>query len=121
MFNHEGGELIVIQNSEIALMAAWLAVFFLQREFRVATRFRIWQRFYKLNRSYILTMSSNQDSSSAAASSQSAQRQVRVQLTTNNEDIALPENPGPILVPTGKFNFPEKTAGIARQADIWFW
>ncbi|KAE8144297.1 hypothetical protein BDV25DRAFT_134790 [Aspergillus avenaceus] len=31
----------------------------------------------------------------------SAQRQVRVQLTSKQEDIALPENTGPILVPTG--------------------
>ncbi|OJJ44668.1 hypothetical protein ASPZODRAFT_71037 [Penicilliopsis zonata CBS 506.65] len=39
--------------------------------------------------------------SSAAASSQAVQRQVRVQLTSKQEDIALPENTGPILVPTG--------------------
>ncbi|BDD56458.1 ribosome bioproteinsis protein ytm1 [Monascus purpureus] len=38
---------------------------------------------------------------STAASSQTSQKQVRVQLTTKNEDIALPENAGPILVPTG--------------------
>lgn len=31
-----------------------------------------------------------------------AQRQVRVQLTSKEEDIALPENSGPILVPTGE-------------------
>lgn len=39
---------------------------------------------------------------STAASSQTSQKQVRVQLTTKNEDIALPENAGPILVPTGE-------------------
>ena len=33
-----------------------------------------------------------------------AQRQVRVQLTSKQEDIALPESTGPILVPTGKNN-----------------
>ncbi|KAL2833449.1 hypothetical protein BDW59DRAFT_169113 [Aspergillus cavernicola] len=37
----------------------------------------------------------------AADSSQAAQRQVRVQLTSQQEDIALPDNTGPILVPTG--------------------
>ncbi|PYH93755.1 WD40 repeat-like protein [Aspergillus ellipticus CBS 707.79] len=46
-------------------------------------------------------MNGAQDSASAAASSQSAQRQVRVQLVSKQEDIALPENTGPILVPTG--------------------
>jgi len=35
------------------------------------------------------------------ATAQAAQRQVRVQLTSKQEDIALPENTGPILVPTG--------------------
>lgn len=34
--------------------------------------------------------------------SQSAQRQVRLKLTTRHEDIALPASTGPILVPTGK-------------------
>ncbi|KAK1143130.1 ribosome biogenesis protein ytm1 [Aspergillus melleus] len=43
----------------------------------------------------------NGDQGSAAASSQAAQRQVRVQLLSKQEDIALPENTGPILVPTG--------------------
>ncbi|KAB8199996.1 hypothetical protein BDV34DRAFT_217579 [Aspergillus parasiticus] len=43
-------------------------------------------------------MSEGSNSTSAAAS---AQRQVRVQLTSKQEDIALPENTGPILVPTG--------------------
>ncbi|KAE8412477.1 ribosome biogenesis protein ytm1 [Aspergillus pseudocaelatus] len=43
-------------------------------------------------------MSEGTNSTSAAAS---AQRQVRVQLTSKQEDIALPENTGPILVPTG--------------------
>lgn len=36
------------------------------------------------------------------AEPQAAQRQVRVQLTSKQEEIALPENTGPILVPTGK-------------------
>jgi hypothetical protein len=36
------------------------------------------------------------------AAADSAQRQVRVQLTSQQEDIALPESTGPILVPTGK-------------------
>ena len=43
-------------------------------------------------------MSEGQDS----AVSEAAQRQVRVQLTSKQEDIALPESTGPILVPTGK-------------------
>lgn len=43
-------------------------------------------------------MSDEQNSNAAEA----AQRQVRVQLTSKQEDIALPENTGPILVPTGK-------------------
>lgn len=47
-------------------------------------------------------MDVDQVSDSAAASAQAAQRQVRVQLTSKNEDIALPENTGPILVPTGE-------------------
>ncbi|KAJ5112327.1 hypothetical protein N7532_000372 [Penicillium argentinense] len=37
----------------------------------------------------------------ASAAAESAQRQVRVQLTSKQEDIALPESTGPILVPTG--------------------
>ena len=37
-----------------------------------------------------------------SATESSAQRQVRVQLTTKNDDIALPDNAGPILVPTGE-------------------
>lgn len=40
---------------------------------------------------------------SASAASQAAQRQVRVQLTSKQEDIALPEDTGPILIPTGEF------------------
>lgn len=36
------------------------------------------------------------------AMAQAAQRQVRVQLMSKQEDIALPENTGPILVPTGE-------------------
>ena len=42
-----------------------------------------------------------EDQNPAATSSQDAKRQVRVQLTSKQEDIALPENTGPILVPTG--------------------
>ncbi|KAJ5889989.1 hypothetical protein N7504_010799 [Penicillium tannophilum] len=42
-------------------------------------------------------MSDEQTSSAAEAT----QRQVRVQLMSKQEDIALPENTGPILVPTG--------------------
>ncbi|KAL5003879.1 hypothetical protein BDV10DRAFT_180400 [Aspergillus recurvatus] len=41
------------------------------------------------------------DTSQESVSSQAAQRQVRVQLTSKQEDIALPDNTGPILVPTG--------------------
>ncbi|KAL4978014.1 hypothetical protein BDW66DRAFT_158397 [Aspergillus desertorum] len=41
------------------------------------------------------------DTSADSVSSQPAQRQVRVQLTSKQEDIALPNNTGPILVPTG--------------------
>ncbi|KAJ5373293.1 hypothetical protein N7517_005299 [Penicillium concentricum] len=36
-----------------------------------------------------------------SAAADSAQRQVRVQLISQQEDIALPESTGPILVPTG--------------------
>jgi ribosome biogenesis protein YTM1 len=43
-------------------------------------------------------MSEEQVSSAAEA----VQRQVRVQLSSQQEDIALPESTGPILVPTGK-------------------
>ncbi|GLI78641.1 ribosome bioproteinsis protein ytm1 [Penicillium ochrochloron] len=42
-------------------------------------------------------MSGDQEPSAVEA----VQRQVRVQLTTQQEDIALPESTGPILVPTG--------------------
>lgn len=42
-------------------------------------------------------MSDEQNSGAEAA-----QRQVRVQLMSKQEDIALPESTGPILVPTGK-------------------
>lgn len=48
--------------------------------------------------------------SDATATSSAAQRQVRVQLTSKQEDIALPDNTGPILVPTGR-SFP---SGIIR-------
>lgn len=37
----------------------------------------------------------------ALSSTEVVQRQVRVQLTSEQEDIALPESTGPILVPTG--------------------
>lgn len=43
-------------------------------------------------------MSEDQASSAAEAT----QRQVRVQLTSQQEDVALPDSTGPILVPTGK-------------------
>jgi len=42
---------------------------------------------------------SAEDSSSA----QTVQRQVRLLLTTRDGELALPENTGPILVPTGWF------------------
>lgn len=38
----------------------------------------------------------------ASSAIEAAQRQVRVQLTSKQEEIALPESTGPILVPTGK-------------------
>ncbi|KAJ5105495.1 hypothetical protein NUU61_002842 [Penicillium alfredii] len=41
------------------------------------------------------------DQASSAAAAEAAQRQVRVHLTSKQEDIALPESTGPILVPTG--------------------
>lgn len=58
-----------------------------------------------------LPIMSEERSSSAAAS---AQRQVRVQLTSKQEDIALPENTGPILVPTGK------SAHAFKKSLQWF-
>ncbi|CAG8106357.1 unnamed protein product [Penicillium nalgiovense] len=36
-----------------------------------------------------------------AGAAEATQRQVRVQLISQEEDIALPESTGPILVPTG--------------------
>lgn len=48
--------------------------------------------------------------------SESAQRQVRLQLTTRHEDVALPENTGPILVPTGK----EKKFPLMSRKSISF-
>jgi hypothetical protein len=51
------------------------------------------------NLDLIFTMSEDQIMSGA---SEAAQSQVRVQLSTQQEDIALPESTGPILVPTGK-------------------
>jgi ribosome biogenesis protein YTM1 len=44
-------------------------------------------------------MSDEQNPSAVEAT----QRQVRVQLMSKQEDIALPENTGPILVPTGMY------------------
>ena len=38
----------------------------------------------------------------SGAATEAVQRQVRVQLTSKQEDIALPEDTGPILVPTGQ-------------------
>lgn len=37
-----------------------------------------------------------------AGAAEAVQRQVRVQLISQEEDIALPESTGPILVPTGE-------------------
>lgn len=51
------------------------------------------------------------------------QRQVRVQLTTQQEDIALPESTGPILVPTGKDlckNFRWTTSVMTKGANNGF-
>lgn len=42
----------------------------------------------------------------ALSATEAAQRQVRVQLTSQQEDIALPDSTGPILVPTGKSLLP---------------
>ena len=36
------------------------------------------------------------------SAAEAVQRQVRVQLSSQQEDVALPESTGPILVPTGK-------------------
>lgn len=38
------------------------------------------------------------------SAAEAVQRQVRVQLSSQQEDIALPESTGPILVPTGKYS-----------------
>lgn len=46
----------------------------------------------------------------ASSSSQGAQRQVRLHLTTRDNDIALPDNTGPILVPTGELALPRLQA-----------
>lgn len=43
-----------------------------------------------------------------SAAAESALRQVRVQLISQQEDIALPESTGPILVPTGENLLPIK-------------
>lgn len=43
-----------------------------------------------------------------SAAAESALRQVRVQLISQQEDIALPESTGPILVPTGENPLPIK-------------
>jgi hypothetical protein len=60
-------------------------------------------------------MSGDQEPSAVEA----VQRQVRVQLTTQQEDIALPESTGPILVPTGKnsHNVCWKTIVISGDAN----
>lgn len=50
----------------------------------------------------------------SASTSQQAQRQVRLKLTSRHEDIALPESTGPILVPTGKFLFRHFTGAFVR-------
>lgn len=44
----------------------------------------------------------NEEHDNAAYAAPAEQRQVRVQLTSKQEDIALPDNTGPILVPTGE-------------------
>lgn len=59
-------------------------------------------------------MSEGQDS----AASEAAQRQVRVQLTSKQEDIALPESTGPILVPTGK-NVSLQQSRLARKLTMY--
>lgn len=64
-----------------------------------------------------------EDQNLAAAVSQDAQRQVRVQLTSKQEEIALPENTGPILVPTGElpasnFNTGHRLILALRSAAI---
>jgi hypothetical protein len=43
----------------------------------------------------------NGDQTADLAAEAPAQRQVRVHLTSKQEEIALPESTGPILVPTG--------------------
>jgi ribosome biogenesis protein YTM1 len=48
----------------------------------------------------------------ATSAAEAAQRQVRVQLTSQQEDIALPESTGPNLVPTGK-NFLQLSRSLA--------
>jgi hypothetical protein len=59
------------------------------------------KRFHLQHRQQLeLEFTMSEDLNTAAA--ESAQRQVRVQLTSQQEDIALPESTGPILVPTGK-------------------
>lgn len=60
--------------------------------------------FHHANTPLISHSKMSEDQNPAAASSQDAQRQVRVQLTSKQEEIALPDNTGPILVPTGELN-----------------
>lgn len=48
----------------------------------------------------------------ASSAIEAAQRQVRVQLTSQQEDIALPDSTGPILVPTGKNLLPLFSQGF---------
>lgn len=53
----------------------------------------------------------------ATATSSAAQRQVRVQLTSKQEDIALPDNAGPILVPTSR-SYPSNIIRLnCRKSD----
>lgn len=59
----------------------------------------------------------SEDLNTAAA--ESAQRQVRVQLVSQQEDIALPESTGPILVPTGKRPIPHQICH-ASSIDMIF-
>ncbi|KAJ5346439.1 hypothetical protein N7541_008921 [Penicillium brevicompactum] len=54
---------------------------------------------FSVEEQFDLDFTMSEDFNTAAA--ESAQRQVRVQLVSQQEDIALPESTGPILVPTG--------------------
>ncbi|KAE8351459.1 hypothetical protein BDV28DRAFT_158710 [Aspergillus coremiiformis] len=50
---------------------------------------------------FLLHNSKMSEALNSSVTATSAQSQVRVQLTSKQEDVALPENTGPILVPTG--------------------